>query len=297
MFGLADMIVIEVIERGLENLRQNPHHLEFILGGYHQSKFLKKLHGERYVQQCIDYITQNKIHVEPYYVLDTNRIPNIAVLATYHEDTQFLGDYSSTCSTLSLQPKCYAQFDATTLSADKLSVFAASSYKLENTIRPGMLLVNGDFSATITSVFVRDGQLTEIYINKKAPQKLKGWKVQSIAVPKFTRTASSLNSANVMIKMRSSGDIEVHKLICLVIRYCLRFGRLQLDSLGYQTTKLSQEMTVLEDPDQSIFATSFSMTGVIADTWIDAESTGPEFIDLKICAVPIEVEPDGIVEI
>lgn len=296
MFGLVDMIVIEVIERGLENLRLNPHHLEFILGGYHQSKFLTKLHGGRYVQQCVDYITQNKIHVEPYYVLDTNRIPNIAVLATYHEDTQFFGDYGSTCSTLSMQPKCYAHFDASNISTDKLSLFISSSYKIEDTIRIGMLVVNGEFSASVTSVFVRDG-LTEIYVNKKLPQKLKGWKIQSIATPKYTQTASSLNSANVMIKMKSSGDIEVHKLLCLVLRYCLRFGRVQLDSLGLQNTKLSQEMTVLEDPDQSIFATSFSISGVIADTWINAESEGPAFINLKICAVPVEVEPDGIVEL
>lgn len=293
MFGLADMIVIEVIEKALLNLRNNPHHLEFILGGYHKSDFLKKLHGSNYIRQCVGLILENRLHVSPYYVLDTNRLPNVVVTAIYNEEQQFMGDFGSDC-TLALQPKCYAKFNASELSTDLLTLKVTKPSSLEKVLRPGMFLCNGDFSVRIDMI-VTGPVYTEISSQSPLLNKLSGWEAKSSPQARFTVVNSSLNACTAMLKIKSSGDIETHKLLCMVLRYCLKFSRLSLENLGFQRTSVTQQMTILEDADQSIFATTFQISGVIADSWIVKESTSPEFLDIIMCAVPEDLETNDIV--
>jgi hypothetical protein len=279
----------------LANLRNNPHHLEFILGGYHKSDFLKKLHGSNYIRQCTDLILENRLHVAPYYVLDTNRLPNVVVTAIYNEDQQFLGDYGSTCN-VAIKARCYAKFNASELSSDGLALKVAKSYGLEKILRPGMQLFNADFVTKIDMIVQKD-TYTEIHSQTPILNKLSGWEAKSAPLQHYTTVNSSLNACTAMLKLKSSGDIESHKLLCMVLRYCLKFSRISLDNLGFQKTNVSQQMTVLEDADQAIFATTFQVSGVIADSWIVAESTSPEFIDLTMCAVPEDLTSDEIVRL
>jgi hypothetical protein len=104
MFSTADLIVMNAIEAGLENLRNNPSHLEFILGKYEDTSYMRKLHGSAYVRQCKELVLKNKINIRPYYVLDANKLPSVAVIAQYSEDILVLGDYGMQQDTAIVPP-------------------------------------------------------------------------------------------------------------------------------------------------------------------------------------------------
>jgi hypothetical protein len=276
MFALADLITIEVLNAGIENLRNNPHHLEYILRGYHQSPFLKKIHGSQYIRQFKEWLKNNSIKIQPYYALDTNILPNITVTATYDESTTFFGDYGNTCKDEITDGDCVADFDAIAISADKMEMYVYNSYNLTSSLLPGMILKNVDYEGKIEYITsdVESG-LTTIRSTSELPRVLGGWRAEISAPIRKVTVNSSLNQVTVFVKVKSSGDVELHKLLCMLTRYCLKYGRMNFENLGLMKSHFGQGMMVLEDPDQSIYASSFTITGEIGDWWIISEDEVP----------------------
>lgn len=293
MFAISDMITIEVLEAGIENLRNHPEHLEFILGGYHQSKFLRKLHGSNYIRQFRDWINKNEIKIQPYYAPDTNVFPNISVTATYSESEQFLGDYGQSSAHNLTVASCLAHFDASELTDDLLELRVSNSYNLQRYAAPGKILANDEFMTEIEYVVIGP-DYTSIRTKEAMPRTLADWKIQDPHSVKKITVDASLNQTSVFIKVKSAGDVELHKLLCMVVRYCLKYGRLHFDSLGLMVPTFSQEMMVLEDPDQSIYSSVFTITGRIGDSWIISEEIIPTTFSLGLVADPVTADDQNV---
>ena len=288
MFALSDMIIIEIIEKGLENLRLNPHHLDYILGTYSSTPFLRNIHGKDYTKHCMDLVLNNKIQVSPYYVLNNMQLPHIAVVATYSEAEMMLGDYVGS-NIEELPPRTLGTFDAVSIAPDGLSIFVPNAYSVSEFAFPGTYLHNGNFKSQIEMTIPGNTQ-TQIYIKNVMPNKLVGWTVKTMSTSCVATINASGNNCTVMIKLKSSGDVEVHKLLCLILRYCLRFGRIYLEGHNLYLSTTNQDMLVLEDESQQIFATVFSMSGKSFDFWIESEHRNPDHISLEVDAVPVSIE-------
>ena len=288
MFALSDMITIEVIERSLANLRANPHHLCYILGEYSSTPFLRNIHGKDYIKHCMDLILNNKIQISPYYNLNNMQLPHISVVATYQEADQAIGDYVDS-SIEELPPRTLGCFDAVSIASDNLSIFVPNSYEVSEFAFPNTYLCNGNYKVQISMTIPGDTQ-TQIYVKTTLPNLLAGWKIKTSNGRSVATINGSGNNCTVMIKIKSSGDIETHKLLCTVLRYCLRFGRIYLEGHNLYLSNTNQDMPVLEDESQMIFATVFMMSGKSWDFWIENENIQPDHINLEVDAVPVSDE-------
>jgi hypothetical protein len=125
-----------------------------------------------------------------------------------------------------------------------------------------------------------------IYCTEQLPKKrLIDWQVVTTESSRVAVIHSSGNAANVSIDLKSSGDIETHKLLALVIRYCLRYGRYLMDANGLQVSTSNQNYPAMFDEDQSIFQTVFTLQGKIWDNWIQTEKNNPQGISLEVIPV------------
>jgi hypothetical protein len=290
MFALADLIVLNAIEAGLENLRQNPHHLDFILGKYEDTPYMRQRHGQSYVRQCREFITKNKITVKPYYVLDSAKLPSISVVAQYQEEIQVLGDYGSVGQPTTLPPVVLGEVSGVAWSDEPNELIIGNANEVVEWIYSGAYLEQGDFISRIDLVIPDlENDRARIVCADSIPKvSLAGWAVTTSPSHRIAILNASGNMATVSIDLKSSGDIETHKLLALVVRYCLKKGRLLMDSEGLQVSTSSQNFPMAYDEEQGIFQTVFTLTGKIWDCWIQDESDTGE-VGLTFCAVPSKV--------
>jgi len=282
MFSVADLIVMNAIEAGLENLRNNPHHLEFILGKYDDTPYMRKLHGSAYIRQCKELILKNKIFVKPYYVLDLAKLPSVAVIAQYTEDVLVLGDYGMQQEMAVIPPIVLGKALGVAWETTGYGLIV-NAEEVVDWIYAGAYLRQGTFTSRIDRIVPSTNGTVIIFCVDLLPRlKLIDWQVVTTESSRTATIHSSGNVANVSIDLKTSGDIETHKLIALVIRYCLRFGRYLMDENGLQITTTNQNFPSVYDEEQSIFQTVFTLQGKIWDNWIQSERNNPQGIQLEV---------------
>jgi hypothetical protein len=288
MFAVADLIVIDAIESGLENLRNNPSHIDFILGKYEDTPFMRKLHGKAYVRQCKELILQNKIFIKPYYVLDLAKLPSVAVIAQYAEEIQVIGDYGMDQRTAIISPILLGNVKGVSWEITGYGLEVSDAASVTEFIYSGAYLQQDNFKSRIDYVYpLKSGQTCFIFCKDKLPQnRLIDWQVVTSESSRIATIHSTGNTANVSIDLKSCGDIEVHKLLALVIRYCLHKGRYLMDQNGLQITTKNQNFPGLFDEEQNIFQSVFSLQGKIWDSWIENEVNNDRYENMKLCATP-----------
>src|SRR5574343_1329796 len=148
MFGMADLIVVAGLKLQLEFLAKYPHHIEFILGSFNIPD-IQNLVGRDHVKQCIDFISNNKITVVPYYQADLKDRPLLAVVSSGREEIKYFANYGSEgCGNpcANLPPLVYAQFDVKSIGSNLDTLIVPAGLKLEEKIWPNVILTNGEQS-------------------------------------------------------------------------------------------------------------------------------------------------------
>ena len=229
-------------------------------------------HGSRYIKQCVDLITQNKITIVPYYLLDIVKLPSISVVADYRENLDFLGDFGNTCTTDIIPPAVITTLNAIKWPTELNGLVCNEHLDL---LQAGLWLRQDQFITRIKYILpASDNSSYTIFTEDDLPRiKLIDWEVVTNSHTKIAEIHTSSNDVEVMINLKSSGDIEVHKLLALVVRYCLKSHRLFIDSRGLQLGKSSQSYPIPYDQEQGIFQTNFNLNGKYFDSWIQYEET------------------------
>lgn len=291
MFGMADLVTCYVIRDGLQNLASNPDHCRYILGGFTTTP-LSSLVARDHIEQAVKFVTENAINVAPYYELDMQKRPSVAVVSSGGEDTQFIGDFGSYCvSKNKLQPEIYAEFDAKSIEGDEIRVPRA--LKLEDKIWINVIVTNGTVSARVKGILVRDGEDTVLLLDKDLPDgtTLKDWKAQSLDRQKGLEIHSSMDKVTVQVNLSTTGQASVHRLLALIIRYTLKRGRQQFEAFGLQVPTFSYTPLMLGDADELEFQTVFTIETKVLDSWIDSEfDLNDDTKNLVIIPVITEVE-------
>lgn len=270
--GVADLIVQIAIEDGLKNLRDNPHHLEFILSRYEQIHQLYYKVGSKYLKNAMELINNQKLIVRPYYIGDQDQYPNVVIAGSYTENQNFLGDFGSIeDSKIVLPQRIYASFDAKKIEKDAMTI--AASYKIEDSIWLGMSIVNGSTMVKVKAIFLKNENETVLLLDQELSNgtPLKGWTAKTLATHKGAIVNASSDQVTVQAKLATSGDPDVHRIFAMVLRYCLKRGRKFMDSLGLQNAHMSQTPPVVTDDQNMIMESVFTVEGTLHDSWIDYE--------------------------
>jgi hypothetical protein len=250
--------------------------------------------GAQYIDQCINHVMKNEIMVLPAYQPDLPKAPAVYVLSNTSEGNQFIGDYGQDSLEVVHEPEVYATFSATGIVDDVISV--SYDQHIEQKVWRNVILTNGTAYARLDSVGpARQGYPTQLYLNHKLPvgTRLENWRAQSHPVRTGFSLKGSLEDVRVQAKLRSPGDPSVHRLLAIVIRACLKSGRLLFDSYGLQTPTFSQGyMQPIEGEGILVCETDFSIDGKLLETWVDHEFTAGDDtvpVDVQVTAVP---QPD-----
>jgi len=119
---------------------------------------------------------------------------------------------------------------------------------------------------------------------------LKNWTIKSKHEERVAVVNGSGDSVNVGILLKTTGDIQLHKLFTLVLRYVLKKGRMTLESQGLQIATVTQGAPEEDGSSQDIvFTTSFNIRATAFDFWIDRKVESAD----KICLHVDGVSYDG----
>ena len=291
-FGIADLITAEVIKDGLLHLSRNPKHIEHILGVFCSNDLVVKNVGREYLAQCVEYIMSNRIEVGPYYAIDVKRRPSIGIISSGHEDMQFLGDYGYEQNMRQDLPAVkYANWDASSISKDEMVVTA--DYKLEEKLWVGMFISNGTETAKLTGIYKKEGQPTKLLLDRELPEhtRITYWSAMSSPKGVGAVVSASADSVTVQCKLTTNGDFSLHRLLSIVVRYCLKRGRLLFDQYGMQKATFAYTPPMLTENDEHEFESVYTITAMFTDTWIEREydlADAAANIVINLCAVPVD---------
>ena len=130
-----------------------------------------------------------------------------------------------------------------------------------------------------------------VILNKEIPffegkPLLKNWSFKSQHSTRVAVVGASGDSVNIGVLLKTTGDIQLHKLFSLVMRYILKKGRMTLESQGLQVATITQSPPSEEGSTQDIaFTTTFSIKATAFDFWIEKTVSLPDKVCLHIDGV------------
>lgn len=296
MFPISELITTVVIENRLNFLKSNPDHLNWMLLPFVVNKSVGRLVDARYVAECVKYITTNKINIRPANEADLAKLPSIVIMGYQGEGQQFIGDYGGELPVKCFDPVTVATFDVIGFDGDTLKVPAG--YNVSSMIWPNLWAKSGEFQSRILQVIDKGD---ETWINlKDAPPvgtPLRGWQATTSEAQKHYQINSSIDTVKVQVTLTTVGDHANHRLLCTVLRYCLKSGRLLFDDYGMQVATFNQQPVVLADAEQLIWQTPFMIEAKLTDHWISQEYLVDDSGSAEVTVVPdhnlLEFDNDG----
>jgi hypothetical protein len=297
-FGIPDLAATVIIQDALDFLSKNPKHLEFILSMYCRYPRLQKFVGTKHLKDCMDYILENRIEVGPFYQVDIKRRPSISIVSSGAESQQFLGDYGTQQQQQKiLPPLIYADFDATKIKGDTLTVPAG--YKLESILWHGVFIANGTEIFKLEGIVAKAGKPTVLCLDREIPEgtSLKGWRACSDDRKKGYVINASIDDITIQLKLSTNGDFVIHRLLVILLRYCIKSRRMEFDNYGIQVASVNFSPPMLTDPDEMEFESVFTLSAKFTDHWIEKEFDLPDAaakIDIGLIASSVDEENQDV---
>lgn len=269
-FPIAELITTAVIEDRLDFLSKHPDHINWLLSTLVTNRALKRLVDARYVDECVKYITTNRINVRPVYESDMAKFPSIVIAAHQGESQQFIGDEGGDALVQEMAPQVLLSFKATQFVNDIIMV--SDNQNVEETVWPSLYFRSGTFVSKILRVYKVEGTPTMVHVQTDRPipsgTSLRSCEVITTPNQQWYHFNSSIDDVTVSATLSTAGDHAIHRLMCIVLRYCLKSGRLIFDSYGMQVATFSQQPVQLADDTQMIWQTNFTIQAKATDHWI-----------------------------
>ncbi len=297
MMYVADLVVISAINNALKHLKDNPDEAEFLFSGYVCLKPLSELTGGyRFVKQIIDVLSgkdDKKIFVTPFYNMSSLNNYEIFVADSGAETIQFIGDQAPLVHEC-MPSDLYLRADASGVKDKNTLKFLRSTCACD-ILFTGLVAVLNDkkayFQAKIKSISM-DEEYVYVELDKELPKngssyKLRDWQFYSSNSSRVVNLHASLDDVSVSVMLRTVGDVELHKLLAIVVRYALKSQRPFLESNGLQVSRITSRSAPQEDSatQDVAFTTTFNLTCKARDMWVYQKSKIPDRIGLEVIAV------------
>lgn len=285
-FPVPELIMTTVIEDRLDYLAKHPDHLHWMLSPFAVNTKIARLVDARYIAQCVEYVQSNRPIVKPAYDLDKLKMPSIVVSSYQGESQLFLGDTGYDHMAERYEPLSLMTLDALKFVGNTV-VLSANQGALE-TIWPSLYFKSGQFHSKITQVIDKDKEVW-LALSDEIPSgtPLRGCTVDTSKDEKWYVVNSSIDNVKVSIILTTAGDNSVHRLMATVLRYCIKAGRMLMESSGMQVATVSQRPVQLVDSEQLIWQTEFTVDAKVTDHWIADEG------GLVTAPMIVEITPDN----
>lgn len=297
MFATVDYLITAGIQKRLDFLKHNPHHLAFIFSKFVCDKDIMDIVGPNYLKDAVEFITNNKLHVAPAYNLDENKLPSVAIISSGSESQQFLGDYGAGRVEKSAPPVIYDWFDANEIKGSDLIV--SENYNFDKKLWRNIHIGNGTFITTLESVYNSNGK-TVLALKDPIPEEtsLKQWATMSDDKYRAYRYSASIDDITASITLTTSGSYSIHYLFSIVLRYCLKANRMYFDNHGFQVSTSKYSIPVINDQVENIFQSNYTLEGKFTEYWIDHEFDLPDSGPVNVCLFAESTNPkDAIVSL
>lgn len=282
MIGVLDLFVVTTLENKIKELIANPDRIEFLLCGFHANQQMLDYIGAPYVKQAVEYILNNKINIFPYYNLDMQKHPSVAVVCSGNEHQKFIGDYGQNETYQAVRPTVVAKFDAKSISGDSMTV--PTELNLKDKLWIGLVVTNG-----VTSNIISGIDESTIYFKEPFPleTRLTNWQAQTLGSYKMYEVGASIDNVTIQIKITTMGDPSLHRIVQLILRGVIKSARLDFDNIGLQDISISYGSLALTNQDDSIFESVISIDGKFTDRWVirEFDTFDPASkINIRLCA-------------
>ena len=269
-FPIAEIITSAVIEERLQYLADHPSHLNWMLSPFVAHRGIARLVDPKYIEQCVNYIKSSRPMVRPVYETDMNKLPSIVVSSFQGEGQMFIGDYGGQHMAEQHRPSSILTFDS--ISIEKNIVTTTNNQGVDEVVWPGLYFKSGQHSSVINSLYKQDN-LVVLQLKDDLPSGLPLQKCQIMTGSDQTwyMINSSIDTVKANVTLTTAGDHAIHRLMTVVLRYCLKSGRMLFDNYGMQVATFSQQPAMLADDTQLIWQTAFMIDAKITDHWIVGE--------------------------
>jgi hypothetical protein len=142
-----------------------------------------------------------------------------------------------------------------------------------------MYIKNGDYATRLQGIKPGvNGADDTLYLKDTIPTTvlLKGWQAQSSERYRGITLNASMDDVTVQCKLTTNGDYSLHRLFSVVLRYCLKRGRLIFDSYGMQVASFSYTPPMLSDQDEMEYESVCTINCKVTDTWIEKDWITPD---------------------
>lgn len=305
MLHATDLVVLAAIKDNMKHLQENQDELELVLSNFIDISVVKNLMRDpiKYVRQAIDVINgKNGVALEYFQAYTTQSSPNYAIYvkASNTEDLQYMNDFG-TYQEITINPKLYATENAIGLHDEYTLIFDPTRY-MGNKIFTGLKAINrsANFEASVIDLVVHSDNSTWVTLNQLVPVALNkpvlaGWEFQSPTARRTYRLHGSGDQVNVQVALRTAGDIELHRVFAMLVRYCLKRGRQShFEFNNFQKTTVVQSEVEQDSMRPDIgFETFFTVSGVSHDMWVDSKWDSKDGTGVRIIATPDLSLPDN----
>jgi hypothetical protein len=115
-------------------------------------------------------------------------------------------------------------------------------------------------------------------------QPLERWEFRAYESGYVVTYGNSTDSVSARVFLRSAGDIEFHKLLRMIVRYCIKSGRqlFEFQNCQMMTMSMGEPQPDFTGESASGFTTVFNLSFKSTDTWIIKKDKLPEKIGFAI---------------
>ena len=299
MMHASDLVVIGILKSRFEYLRKNPDELAMMMSYYADLWPQSDAIGgspAKYIDQAVRLFTnrsKDMIEVNQAYALSPNSNYGIYCLASSQESIREMGDYGYSEKQV-LTPTVYAATGCDHIDEQEGHSFLVfrRSCGLEDKIWSLQRVVNKYFTDTflVVAVFADDDWFT-VELDGVVPL-VNG--VQPLGFYQFRAWESGYNvvfgtssdTVTVRCQLVTRGDLEIHRILAMIVRWALKSGRQQMEYNNLQVATFSQSEPT---PDQAGefangFVSSFVITGMSHDSWITFKARIPEKVTFQLQA-------------
>jgi hypothetical protein len=277
----GDILILNAIQLGIEDMRKNPWLIQHMLEDLALSPYLKEKYGQKQIDACKEWFSNNQIDVYMYPRDDRDRTPCVTItMNSSNEKPEMKTEGDLSPFTKILYPneigkpipyvvKPFLPTDYNELTGG-LSVPNTVDLSL---VAPKMILVNPADGTGYVIQHIMAGQLF-IGPNQAVSASELG------IIPQFqyyeARIERSFFEESYAIECHASGDIQTVMWLWSIVMYSLlRYRQSLLESNGFAESVLSSgppglNMMWSTEGGEKIYSRNINLIGQVQQTWIKA---------------------------
>lgn len=292
----VDLQMIAVLRETLASVLADTDELGFVLSQYtaYWSADTVVGGGATYIDRAVAMLTSKDKPFDFYQGYDLSQEPNFGAYVRYVSisETQLsFGDYGQSDKQL-LTPTVYLKAEAMRIDTEgdaSVLVFPNCQSIIDRVWRLQRVLnaaLPGESFQVAAVMQTEDEIKVKLSAEVSNSAVLRGWEFRAFESGYCAELGGSGDTVQLAVELYSVGDIEVHKILATLLRYCIKKARTRsCEYQNFQAMRVSQSGPQPGGSGTDVtWLTTFNLSGVAQDIWIINKARLPEKITWAITA-------------